>query len=347
MFAMQAMILAAGRSTRLGSIGLALPKPLLPVCGYPAITFSIELCRRAGLHDITINLHHHGDKIGQTLGDGSRFGVHLRYSVEEELLGTGGALWKARHMFAPGPVLVINGKVAADIDLDAVVAAHRNAPLGTVATMVVREDPNPELWAPIGVDATGAVLSIRGKKADRTASGSVLPRMFAGIHVVEPALLDRLPEGVSDVIGDAYIPALLAGNRIASLTMKGYFAEHSTPERYLAGNLDLLQCPEVLPQAPGPLVGVDPDAQVDASAQIRAPVRIAAGAVVEAGAVVGPLTVVCGGGRIASGAEIARSVVWPGSTASGKYVGAIITPGSVYVAETTPGPTDLPLGGHS
>jgi NDP-sugar pyrophosphorylase family protein len=338
MVAMQAMILAAGRSTRLGSIGLALPKPLLPVCGYPAITYGLELCRRAGFTDVVINLHHHGDKIGQTLGDGSRFGVHLRYSVEEELLGTGGALWKARHLFSPGPVLVINGKVAADIDLNAVIAAHRDAPQGTVATMVVREDPNPELWSPIGVDSTTSVLSIRGKRADRTAFGPILPRMFVGIHVMEPALLDRLPEGISDVIGDAYIPALMANNRIGSFAMKGYFAEHSTPERYLAGNLDLLQNPASLPQAPGALVGVDSGALVDTSAEIRPPVRIAAGAVIEAGAVVGPLTVVCGGARVASGAEVARSVVWPGATASGKNIGTVITSGSVFQAETTPEP---------
>jgi NDP-sugar pyrophosphorylase family protein len=118
--------------------------------------------------------------------------------------------------------------------------------------------------------------------------------------------------------------------------MKGYFAEHSTPERYLAGNLDLLQNPAFLPQAPGPLVGVDEGAQVDKSAQIREPVRIAAGAVVEAGAAIGPLTVVCGGGRVAAGAEIARSVVWPGATASGKQAGVVFTPDSVYVVETTP-----------
>jgi len=338
MAAMQAMILAAGRSTRLGAIGLALPKPLLPVCGYPAITFAIELCRRAGLCDIIVNLHHHGDKVGQTLGDGSRFGVRLRYSVEEELLGTGGALWKARYMFEPGPILVINGKVAADIDLGRVMEAHRNAAPRTLATMVVRADPNPELWAPIGVDTTGAVFSIRGKRGDRTALGSILPRMFAGIHVVEPALLDRLPEGVSDVIGDAYIPALLDGHRIGSLSMAGYFAEHSTPERYLAGNFELMQNPGILPQAPGPLVGVDPSAQIDASARILPPVRIAAGAVIEAGAVVGPLVVVSGGGRVAAGAEIARSVVWPGATATGKQVGAVIGPGFVYLAETTPDP---------
>jgi NDP-sugar pyrophosphorylase family protein len=324
---MQVMILAAGRSTRLGSIGVALPKPLLPICGYPAVTFALELCRRAGLCNVVINLHHHGDKIGQTLGDGSRFGVRLRYSSEEELLGTGGALWKARYMFSPGPVLVINGKIAADIDLNAVVDAHRAVPLGTVATMVLREDPTPELWSPIGVDTSGAVFTIRGKRTDRTALGAILPRMFTGIHVVEPGLLDRLPEGVSDIIGDAYIPALLAGNRIASVAMKGYFAEHSTPERYLAGNLDLLANPELLPQA---------GAQVDPSARLVEPVRIAAGAVVEAGAVVGPLAVVCGGGRVAASAEVARSVVWPGATASGKHLGAIITSGSVQVAEDTP-----------
>lgn len=335
---MQAMILAAGRSTRLGSLGIALPKPLVPVCGYPAITYGIELCRRAGLSDIIVNLHHHGDKVGQTLSDGSRFDVHLRYSVEEELYGTGGGLWKARYMFLPGPVIVINGKVAADIDLGAVIAAHQSAPAGTVATMVLREDPNPELWAPIGVREDGTVVSIRGKRASAEVHGPVLPRMFAGIHVVEPALLNRLPEGLSDVIGDAYIPALLAGDRIGSFTMKGYFAEHSTPERYLAGNIDLLANPALLPQAPGPLVGVDGGAQVDGSAQIHAPVRIAAGAVVEAGAVVGPFTVVCGGGRVAAGAEITRSVVWPGATATGKQSGVVVTPDKVIGADTTPPP---------
>lgn len=340
---MQAMILAAGRSTRLGAIGMALAKPLLPVCGHPAITFGIELCRRAGLHDIIVNLHHHGDKVGQTLGDGGRFGVRVRYSVEEELLGTGGALWKARSMFEPGPVLVINGKVAADIDLAAVIEAHRKAPQGTVATMVLRDDPNPELWAPIGVDMGGAVFSMRGKRAERTAQGTIQPRMFTGIHVIEPELLDRLPAGVSDVIGDAYIPALLAGRRIGSLTMGGYFAEHSTPERYLAGNFDLLQNPAVLPAAPGPLLGVDPGAEVDPSAQIRPPVRIAAGAVIEAGAQVGPLVAVSSGGRVGAGAELARSVVWSGAFASGKHVDAVIGPSFVYHVSTTPEPQSVSL----
>jgi NDP-sugar pyrophosphorylase family protein len=332
---MQVMILAAGRSTRLGPLGMALPKPLVPICGYPAITFALALCRQAGLHDIVINLHHLSDMIGSRLGDGSGFGVGLRYSYEEELLGTGGGVRKARPMFRSEPVLIVNGKIAADIDLRGVVEAHRQAPKGTVATMVLREDPHPELWAPVEIDKEGDVRSIRGQQPARKGRSALLPRMFTGVHVVESALLDRLPDGVSDMIGDAYVPALLAGERIGSLTMKGYFAEHSTPERYLAGNLDLLANPNLIPYAPGPLTGVDPGAQIDGSARIVGPVRVAAGAVVEAGALVGPGTVICGGARVAAGAEVVRCVVWPGVVAQGKLTGTVLThEGPVYSEPT-------------
>jgi NDP-sugar pyrophosphorylase family protein len=338
---MQVMILAAGRSTRLGSLGATLPKPLIPICGYPAIRFAIELCRRAGLWDIVINLHHFSDKIGQLLGDGSQFGVRLRYSWEAELLGTGGGVRKARVLFAPGPVLVINGKVAVDVDLNQVLAVHKQAPSGTLATMVVREDNYPGLWAPLGVDGTGAVLSIRGKLAERTSLGPLQPRMFTGIHILEPELLDELPEGVSDVIGDAYIPALLGGRRINSLTMSGYFAEHSTPQRYLEGNMALLSNPGLLPQAPGDLTGVDERALVDPSAVVVPPVRIANGAVVEANATVGPSVVVGEGGRVSRGAEVSRSVIWSGATATGQITGSVVMPNGILFAETTPAPVSI------
>lgn len=330
---MQVMILAAGRSTRLGPLGMALPKPLIPICGYPAITYALALCRQAELHDIVINLHHHGDKIGGTLQDGSRYGVKLRYSYEEELLGTGGGVRKARPLFSSEPILIVNGKISADIDLRAVIEAHRQAPKGTVATMVLREDPHPELWAPVEVDKEGTVRSLRGQHPARKGRATLLPRMFTGVHVVESALLDRLPDGVSDMIGDAYIPALMAGERIGSVTMTGYFAEHSTPERYLAGNLDLLENPGLLPHAPGPLTGVDPGARIDPSARVVGPVRVAAGAVVEAGALVGPGAVIGGGARVAAGAEVVRSVLWDGVVAQGKLTGSILTGEGPVLAE--------------
>lgn len=322
---MQVMLLAAGRSTRLGFLGTVLPKPLVPICGYPAITYGLSLCRAAGLHDVVVNLHHHGDLIREALGDGSRFGLSIRYSDEPDLLGTGGGIAKARALFRSEPVLVMNGKVVIDIDLNAVIEAHRAAPAGTVATMVLRDDPHPEQWAPIGVDATSRVVSLRGVRTDHTPVGGIRERMFTGIHILEPALLDRLPAtGVSDVIGEAYIPAMLAGDRINAVVAPGYFAEHSTPERYLEGNMALLRAPHLVNNAPGPLVGIDPAAQVHAEARVIPPVRIAAGAVIEPGAVVGPNAVIGAGARVATGAHVENSVVWEGAVVRGETIGMTV-----------------------
>lgn len=322
---MQVMLLAAGLSTRLGPLGASLPKPLIPICGYPAIAFGLALCRRSGLADVVVNLHHHGDLVRKALGDGSRFGVSLRYSEEDELLGTGGGLVKARPLFGPGPVLVMNAKIVADVDLAEVIAAHRAAPPGTLATMVVREDTQPGAWSPVGVDATGHVISLRGQRSDRTPVGPVGLRMFTGIQVIEPALIDRLPAGVSDVVADAHIPALLDGARINSTLARRFFADPSTPERYLDANLALLSEAEGFACSPGPLVGVDPQAAVHAEARVVPPCRLAASAVIEAGAVVGPFVVVCEGGRVAAGARVERSVIWSGAVAEGEVRDRIVS----------------------
>src|SRR5690606_27754147 len=141
-----------GRSTRLGSLGTQVPKPLVPVCGYPPIAFSLALVRRAGLTDVVVNLHHRGERIAAVPGDGSRYGVRIRYSHETTLLGTGGCFPFARALFRPGPLLVMNGKIVADVDLNAVMAAHARARAqGAVATMVVRKPFAPDTPTPVEV----------------------------------------------------------------------------------------------------------------------------------------------------------------------------------------------------
>jgi mannose-1-phosphate guanylyltransferase len=320
------MLLAAGRSTRLGALGLAMPKPLVPVCGYPAIRFGLHAAARAGARRAVINVFHRGDLLQQTLGDGRALGIAIDYSVERELLGTGGGLAAARPLFpeAAAPVVVMNAKVVADLDLPALVAAHARA--GAVATMLLRDDPDPRRWGAIACDATGRVVGILDARSPRPPEGPVTERMFTGVHVLSPALLDRLQPVVCDVIRDAYIPALLAGETIAAVTLDGYFAEHSTPGRYLAGNLALLRNPGLLRDPPGPLTGVDAGASVDRSAAVTGPCRIEAGAAIEAGAHVGPDVVLAGGARVAAGARVQRAVVWPGATASGDVTDAIVMP---------------------
>jgi mannose-1-phosphate guanylyltransferase len=322
---MNVMLLAAGRSTRLGALGLALPKPLVPICGHPAIHFGLHAAARAGATRVVVNVFHRGDLVRTVLGDGRALGLRIDYSVEDELLGTGGGLARARALFGPGPVLAMNAKVVADLDLPALLAAHG---AGDAATMLLRDDPDPERWGALGADATGRVVRILDAHSPRPPVGPVTLRMFTGIHVVAPALLDRLQPIFCDVIRDAYVPALLAGETIRAVTLAGYFAEHSTPARYLEGNLALLRAPSLLRDPPGPLVGVDPTAQIASTAQIVWPVRIDAGAVIEADAQVGPEVAVGAGARVGPGARVERSVIWRDATVvpGAKLVNAIATP---------------------
>jgi NDP-sugar pyrophosphorylase family protein len=336
------MLLAAGRSTRLGALGLAAPKPLVPICGYPAIRYGLHAAARAGARRAVINVFHRGDMVQAVLGERVLSGdgtpeIAIAYSVETELLGTGGGLAKARPLFAAGPVLVMNAKVVADLDLPGLLAAHAGS--RAAATMLLRDDPEPRRWGAIGVDVTGRVVSILNARSPRPPQGAVTERMFTGVHVLEPALLDRLQPVVSDVIRDAYIPALIAGETIAAITHAGYFAEHSTPERYLAGNLALLRDPALLRAPPGPLIGVDRAATIARSARVVGPCRIDAGAVVEAGATVGPDAVVGAGARVAPGVRVERAVLWPGAVVTTDVADAVVTPsGTVVVdAPTTTG----------
>ena len=327
---MNVMLLAAGRSTRLGPLGLALPQPLVPVCGYPAIRFGLHAAARAGARRAVVNVFHRGDLVQTTLGDGRSTGLEIAYSVEDELLGTGGGIAKARALFGPGPVLVMNAKVVADLDLPSLLGAHARA--SAVATMLLRDDPEPRRWGAITVDASGRVVGILDARSPRPPEGPTRERMFTGVHVLEPALLDRLQPVVCDVIRDAYLPALLAGETIRAATLTGYFAEHSTPARYLEGNLALLRRPGLLAHPPGDLTGIDGAAEVDGSARIASPVRIEAGAVVEPGAEVGSLVVLGQGARVAAGVRVARAIVWPGATVTTHVRDAVVTPtGTVEV----------------
>jgi NDP-sugar pyrophosphorylase family protein len=319
------MLLAAGRSTRLGALGQALPKPLVPICGYPAIRFGIASLAAAGVRELVVNLHHHGELLRAELGDGRALGVHVTYSDEPDLLGTGGGLAQARPLLGPveAGVVVMNAKVVADLDVAALLAAHDAS--GADATMVLKDDADARRWGAITADAAGRVVAILDAVSPRAPAGAVIERMFTGVQVVGPAVLDRLRPVFSDSIRDGYMPALVEGALVRAHVLSGYFAEHSTPERYLAGNLALLRTPSLIRHPPGPLVGTDPAAEVHPTATLIPPFRVAAGAVVAAGATVGPDAVVGSRARVAPGVRVTRSVLWPGTHAAADLDGAVLT----------------------
>ena len=225
---MKAMILAAGLGTRLRPLTDTTPKPLLPVAGTPMIVWNLLLLKRHGIRDVIINLHHLGTMISQALGDGRTLGMRIVYSHEPVILGTGGGIKQAEPYFHDEPVLVLNGDTLFELDLDALMAFHRERE--AAATLVLRIDPEAARWGLVEVTDRAEVVRITGR--GRTQTAPAFARMFAGIHILHPRLLRYLPVGKECSIIDAYVQGIQEGERILGYDFDGFWSDVGTPERY-------------------------------------------------------------------------------------------------------------------
>ena len=224
---MKAMILAAGLGTRLRPLTDTLPKPLLPLGGRPLITYTLDWLKRFGITEVVINVHYLREKIMQTLGDGRRFGMTIVYSEEPELLGTGGGIKKAQPHLSDGAFVVVNADVLIDLDLRSVVAFHGHK--GGEATLVLREDAAVQFGA-IQIDRRDRIRSILAQPPWEDAAART--RMFTGVHIIAPALLDAIPTGQACSITDIYIARLKAGAALYGYTMQGDWDDLGHRDRY-------------------------------------------------------------------------------------------------------------------
>ena len=201
------MLLAAGEGKRLGPLTENCPKPMLPLGGKPLLEHNVELLAGYGLKEIAINLHHRPEVIRDHFGDGSRFGVKIRYSEEPKLLGTSGAVKKLEGFFEDGAFLVLYSDNMSDCRLDQVVNQHRET--GAVCTLAVFHREDVSASGIVELDGRDRVLRFLEKPApDQVFSNWV----NAGILVFEPSVLGFIPaEGPSDFRRDI-LPALLAAD---------------------------------------------------------------------------------------------------------------------------------------
>jgi NDP-sugar pyrophosphorylase family protein len=236
---MRAMILAAGLGTRLRPLTDTVPKPLLDVAGEPMIAFSLRLLRAAQISEVVINLHHLGEQIRSTLGDGRAYGVHITYSDENPILDTGGAIAAARAFLADDTFVVVNADTVIDLSLQRVIDAHRRAQ--ATATMVLRPDPEAERYGLVEIDAGNRVRRILGRPAAAEDSGPLTGLMFAGVHIFEPRVFAYMPEGVYSVTRDTYPRLLAAGEPVHAYVHDGYWRVLDTPADLERGRRELAQ----------------------------------------------------------------------------------------------------------
>ena len=234
---MRAMVLSAGYGTRLWPLTEDRTKPAIPILGKPLVGYVAEYLSHYGIEDIVVNLHHRPESVRQALGDGSRFGVTLRYVEEPEILGTSGALDNARDLFQQNTFVVVNGKIITDIDLQSALETHRR--MGAIATLVLLENSRRERFSVVHT-SEGLITRFGGMPDSELDVDR--PLMFTGIQIMEPRIFEYIPRGVfSDSVSVVYPGAIAAGERVAAHVTTGKWRELSTLQRYLDISVEMLK----------------------------------------------------------------------------------------------------------
>lgn len=234
---MKAVILAAGLGTRLRPLTDHRPKGMLPLAGRPLLSYTLDLLRRHGVFEAYINLHWQPEAIQQYFGQGEREGVRLHYLLEEELSGTAGPLRKLRQHLQEEPFLVLNGDNLTNLDLTELVNYHRRA--GGVLTVALHAEEAEDLPAKSVVEVLpdGRI----SRFLEKPDAASLFSRWSsAGIYVVEPSVIDLIPEGAAYDFGHDLIPRLLAdGLPVYGYQADFYLLDIGTPEAYARAQADL------------------------------------------------------------------------------------------------------------
>lgn len=320
---MKAMILAAGKGTRVRPITDTVPKPMIPIINRPVMEFLVDLLRRHDFTDIIISTSYLSHEIESYFREGSRFGVRIAYSFEgyhcdgqivPEGLGSAGGLRRIQDFsgFFDGTFAVLCGDALIDLDLTQVVAEHRR--LGSIATIVLKEVPLEEVsrYGIVETRADGRIVRFQEKP---TPADAVSRLANTGIYIFEPDVLDLVPPDRPFDIGGQLFPLLAEkGLPFYGVTVPFTWIDIGTTPDYwqatqsiLTGALRDLEMPgtEI---APGVWAGIN--VSIDATGTtLEGPLYIGSSTRIECGVTITGPSVIGRNSVIESGARIEACVV--------------------------------------
>lgn len=214
---MKAMILAAGKGTRVRPITYTIPKPLIPILQKPVMEFLLELLRQHGFDQVVVNVSHLANEIEGYFRDGQRFGVEIAYSFEGrivdgqlvgEALGSAGGMRRIQDFnpFFDDTFVVLCGDALIDLDLTEAVKWHKQQ--GSIAT-VVTKTVERELVPSYGVVVTDDNGRIKAFQEKPSVEEALSTNINTGIYIFEPEVLDYIPSGQEFDIGADLFPKLV------------------------------------------------------------------------------------------------------------------------------------------
>lgn len=323
---MKAMILAAGKGTRVQPLTYDLPKPMIPILGKPVMAYLVEHLAQHGVTDIMVNVSYLHEKIEEYFGEGHQFGVRIGYSFEgytndagevvPQPLGSAGGMKKIQEFggFFDDTTIVLCGDALIDLDLDAALREHRR--VGALASVITLEVPWDKVssYGVVVSDDEGRIRAFQEKPAQADALSNCVS---TGIYIFEPAVLDLIPAGKAFDIGSELFPLLVEQglpfyaqkrqyNWIDIGSVKDYW---EVLQSVLMGEVAHLHVPGTQ-IADGVWAGLNTSIDWSGGTRIEGPVYIGSGCRIEAGAtIIGPAWI-GHGSHVCSGAEVVRSVLF-------------------------------------
>ncbi|MGK7891013.1 MAG: sugar phosphate nucleotidyltransferase [Leptolyngbyaceae cyanobacterium] len=337
---MKAMILAAGKGTRVRPITYTIPKPMIPIMQKPVMEFLLELLRQHGFDEIMVNVSHLAHEIEGYFRDGQRFGVQIAYSFEGriedgqligEALGSAGGMKRIQEFspFFDDTFIVLCGDALIDVDLSEAVKWHKEK--GAIATIIMKSVPKDEVssYGVVVTDEEGRIQTFQEKPAVEEALSTDIN---TGLYIFEPEILDYIPAGQEFDIGGDLFPMLVEkGAPFYGISMDFQWVDIGKVPDYweavrsvLAGEVKNVAIPgkEV---APGVYTGLNVNINWD-KVDITGPVYIGGMTQIDDGAkIIGP-TMIGSSCHICSGATVDNSVIFeysrigPGALLADKLV---------------------------
>lgn len=313
----QAILLVGGFGTRLMPLTRTVPKPMLPVAGLPVTEHQLMMARRAGITSLVLATSYLSDVFTPYFGDGSRWGMELQYAVEEEPLGTGGAIRNAAQLLnGTESIVIFNGDVLSSHDLSRQIQMHES--LDADVTMHLTHVADARAYGCVPVDSDGRVTAFLEKMEKPVAN-----TINAGCYVFNPRVIEQIPPGTVVSIERDIFPIMVdRGQAIYGMVDDSYWIDIGTPAALLQGSIDVVRgvanagaLDRVPLQHRSPEYVAHEGAIIEAGAIITGGSAIGRGARVGVGALVDG-SIICEGANVLAGAQVRNSFVAAGTTVS-------------------------------
>ena len=307
---LKAVIMAGGEGQRLRPITCTLPKPLVPIAGRPCIDYCMELLQKHGITDVTTTLFYLGGMIERHIGSGERFGMTVTHSKSPRPMGTAGDVRFAVHG-ADKPVLIISGDTLTDCDIGEAYEFHRKK--GAGVTIVLKRVKAPTEYGVALTDDTGRITRFYEKPAQSEVFSDLAN---TGVYIIEPNIIDMIPENTKFDFSMDLFPMLLERNiPIYGWEMNGYWCDVGNIKQYMQAQADILDRKtsfEIKAENRGGIY-VEDGAHISENAYISAPCYISSGAEIGEFARVEAYSVIGKCAKVYANAGVKRSVVMNGA----------------------------------